>query len=234
MMAAMAELMTDATRLILCALLLVGCTTDQKTKGDLPAERPAPVKGEALATFAGGCFWCMEPPFEGQKGVQSVVSGYSGGTEQNPTYKQVSRGKTSHTEAVQIVYDPSVISYERLLEIFWRSMDPTDASGQFADRGPHYRPEIFVHDAAQRKTALASKEALGKSGVFDKPIVVTITDYDTFWPAEGYHQDYYKTNTAHYKRYRKGSGREGFLKKTWGADEKTSAEVETPTSKPTR
>jgi methionine-S-sulfoxide reductase len=212
--------MTRSARTVALATLLTlsGCAEGRAQDRTTKAPPLKPEAGEQLATFAGGCFWCMEPPFEGRPGVRAVVSGYTGGPEQNPSYKQVSWGKTGHTEAVQIAFDPSVISYAELVEIFWKSMDPTDDEGQFADRGAHYRPEIFVHDAEQRAAAEASKEALASSGKFQKPIVVPISDAATFWPAEVYHQDYYKKNPTHYYRYRKGSGREGFLKKVWGAD----------------
>lgn len=172
-------------------------------------------KGEQKATFAGGCFWCMEPPFEKLDGVKSVISGYTGGPEVNPTYREVAGGKTGHTEAVQITYDSSKISFDKLLNVFWRSMDPTDPHGQFADRGSQYRPGIFFHSEGQEAQAVASKIRLEKSGVFSKPIRVEITSLETFYPAEEYHQDYYLKNESHYKRYRRGSGREGFLKKTW-------------------
>lgn len=173
---------------------------------------------QALATFAGGCFWCMEPPFEKLTGVISAVSGYSGGPEKDPTYERVSEGMTGHTEAVQVAYDPAKVSYATLLEAFWRSMDPTDAKGQFADRGTQYRPAIFPHNAEQRRLAEASKARLEKSGVLSKPVAVEITDFQAFYPAEEYHQDYYKKNKLRYLAYSKGSGREGFLKKTWGKD----------------
>lgn len=179
---------------------------------------PSDAAGE-LATFAGGCFWCVETPYEGVRGVHSVISGYTGGAEKNPTYKQVSSGRTGHTEAVQISFDPKIVSYEALLEVFWRSFDPTDADGQFADRGSHYRPGIFVHDDEQRVAAESSMAKLVASGRFDKPIVVEITDFSAFYAAEDYHQDYYRKNPAHYKRYRKGSGRDGFLKKVWADDQ---------------
>ena len=174
------------------------------------------IRGGILATFAGGCFWCMEPPFEKLPGVYSVISGYTGGPEKNPTYKEVSYGKTGHTEAVQIRYNPAVIGYEDLLKVFWMSMDPTDLEGQFADRGSQYRPEIFVHNDHQRNLAKKSKQQLSASGKFSKAIVVPITDHQIFYPAEEYHQDYYKTNPGHYMAYRRGSGREGFLQETWG------------------
>lgn len=186
-------------------------------KSGQPLVAPAP-EGRLEATFAGGCFWCMEGPFEKLEGVDEVYSGYTGGPEERPTYSQVSSGETGHTEAVRVIYDPNKIKYGALVEVFWRSMDPTDAGGQFADRGPHYRPAIFFHSEEQKEVALASKAALGASGRFDKPIVVPIQPAQDFWVAEGYHQNYYKTNEGHYKRYRKGSGREGFLKKVWGSE----------------
>jgi len=177
-----------------------------------------PVDGPvAVATFAGGCFWCMEPPFEKLPGVYSVVSGYSGGPEKNPTYQQVSSGATGHTEVVQIRYNPQRIQYRELLKVFWMSMNPTDSGGQFADRGRQYRPEIFVHNSDQRATAKASKKALMDSGRFSQPIVVPITKFTSFYAAEDYHQDFYKKNPARYYGYRKGSGREGYLKQMWGA-----------------
>lgn len=171
----------------------------------------------ARATFAGGCFWCMEPPFEKLTGVQAVISGYTGGKEKNPTYDAVSSGQTSHTEAVEVVYDPRQVSYATLLETFWRSMNPTDTAGQFADRGRQYRPGIFVRNAEQRRLAEASKKNLASSGRFSKPITTPILSFTAFYAAEEYHQDFYKKNPVRYYGYRKGSGREDFLKKTWGA-----------------
>lgn len=192
-----------------------------KTKAKLVEPRAS----ERVATFAGGCFWCMEGPFEKLPGVRSVLSGYTGGSEENPDYSDVSRGRTGHTEAVQIVYDPELVSYDKLLDVFWRSMDPTDAGGQFADRGKQYRPGIYVHDESQRVLAQQSKKALDASGRFEKKIVVEIVDFERFWPAEVYHQDYYLKKPKHYKRYRRGSGREGFLAKVW-ADEIAKAAAE--------
>lgn len=171
--------------------------------------------GKGVATFAGGCFWCMEPPFEKLDGVISVTSGYTGGKEQHPKYKQVASGATGHTESVLVIYDPAKVTYDQLLETYWRSFDPTDAGGQFADRGPQYRPEIFYHSEEQKAAAQASKQKLAESGVFEKPIVVPMTPAAEFWPAEEYHQDYYKKDPTHYKRYRKGSGREAFLADHW-------------------
>jgi peptide methionine sulfoxide reductase msrA/msrB len=161
----------------------------------------------------------MEPPFENLEGVVEVVSGYSGGPEENPTYQQVSAGMTGHREVIQVVYDPSKVSYEELLDVFWRQIDPTDPGGQFADRGNQYETAIYYHDDEQKAQAEASREALSRSGRFDKPIVTEIVAAGPFYPAEDYHQDYYKKNSTHYKRYRKGSGREGYLEKAWGKDD---------------
>ena len=172
----------------------------------------------ALATFAGGCFWCMEPPFEKLPGVSAVVSGYAGGTEANPTYEQVSAGETGHVEAVQLTYDPAQVTYEQLLDVFWRQIDPTDDGGQFVDRGAQYRSAIFAHDQDQRVAAEASKAALASSGRFDTPLVTRIVAYTTFYPAEDYHQDYYKKSSLRYRYYRYRSGRDQFLDKVWGTD----------------
>lgn len=168
------------------------------------------------ATFAGGCFWCMEGPFEQLDGVSAVISGYTGGTTPNPTYEDVSSGRTGHAEAIQITYDPAKVTYEQLLEVFWRNIDPTQADGQFADHGRQYRTAIFYHTEEQRRLAEASKQALQSSGKFTQPIVTTIEPAAAFYPAEAYHQDYYKKNPSHYQRYRIGSGRAGFLQRTWG------------------
>lgn len=168
-----------------------------------------------IATFAGGCFWCTESDFESVDEVKKVISGYTGGHDPAPDYASVSSGKTGHTEAVQIYFDPEVISYDTLLTIFWRHIDPTDAQGQFVDRGSQYRPEIFYHSESQKKQALASRKALAESGVFEKPIVTPVTRFETFFPAENYHQDYFKRNTVRYKYYRWGSGRDQFLDRIW-------------------
>lgn len=173
----------------------------------------------AKAIFAGGCFWCMEPPFEKLDGVQAVISGYIGGEKDNPTYREVSAGITGHTEAVEISYDPTKISYEKLLEVFWKNIDPTDERGQFVDRGSQYRSGIFYLDEDQKKQAEASRDQLGKSGRFDRPIVTEIVAATRFYPAEDYHQDYYKENSTRYKFYRYNSGRDQFLAKTWGEKE---------------
>ncbi len=175
----------------------------------------------AVATFAGGCFWCMQPPFDHAPGVLSTRVGYCGGTVEHPTYEQVSSGETGHAEAVEVTYDPSKISYEQLLDIFWRNVDPTTANRQFADAGSQYRTAIFYHNDEQRRQAEASKEALARSHKFKDPIVTEIVPVSTFYPAEDYHQGYYKTCPIQYKLYRAGSGREGYLKRTWGGSDKT-------------
>ncbi len=180
-------------------------------------ERPvgAAEGGRAIATLAGGCFWCMEPPFDELDGVISTTSGYTGGRVEDPTYKQVSAGGTGHTEAVQIAYDPERISYEELLEVFWVNIDPTVADRQFCDRGSQYRSGIFFHDDAQRAAAEASKEALVASGKLPR-VVTEVTAFEAFYPAEDYHQDYYEKNPIRYKLYRKGCGRDRRLEELWG------------------
>ncbi len=172
----------------------------------------------SVATFAGGCFWCMEKPFEKIDGVSAVISGYAGGEILNPTYKQVSSGKTKYAEAVQVHFDPNKVGYDDLLAIFWRQIDATDAGGQFYDRGSQYRTEIFYHDKAQKKLAEKSKKSVDASGRFKQPIVTNITKFTNFYPAEEYHQDYYLKNPEHYEAYRVGSGRDKFIKDTWGSD----------------
>lgn len=169
------------------------------------------------ATFAGGCFWCMEGPFESQEGVSLVQSGYTGGRKENPTYEEVCIGETGHFEAIQITFDPKKVSYETLLEIFWRQIDPTDAGGQFVDRGPQYRSAIFYQSVEQKKIALKSKEELERSGLYNKSIVTEILPFLKFYPAEEYHQDYYKKSASKYKMYRNSSGRDQYLEKTWGS-----------------
>lgn len=171
---------------------------------------------DAKATFAGGCFWCMEPPFEQLAGVASVTPGYTGGTTANPTYEAVCAGTTGHAEAIEVVYDPAQLTYATLLEVFWRNIDPTTPNQQFADVGSQYRTAIFYHTDEQRRLALDSKKQLERLGKFKQPIVTEIVPASTFYPAEDYHQDYYKKNPLRYKLYRIGSGREGYLKKTWG------------------
>ena len=168
---------------------------------------------EGRAIFAGGCFWCMEPPFEQLKGVQKVSAGFVGGEKAHPSYKEVSSGLTGHTEAIEVVFDPQQVSYQQLLEVFWQNIDPTDEGGQFVDRGQQYRPGIFYLNEEQKKIAKASKTQLEKSGAFNKPIVVEITPATPFYYAEDDHQDFYKKNPLKYKFYRFRSGRDQFLKK---------------------
>ena len=168
------------------------------------------------AYFAGGCFWCMEPPFEALDGVLEATSGYMGGETENPTYEQVSMGNTGHAEVVEIEYDPNIITYSELLEVFWRNIDPTALNYQFADVGSQYRTEIFTVGPNQMEEALNSRDELEKSNKFDKPIVTAITEAPVFYIAEEYHQDFYKKQSARYKIYAEASGRKGFLEDTWG------------------
>ena len=173
--------------------------------------------GKAVATFAGGCFWCMEPPFDKLDGVISTTSGYTGGHVENPTYKQVTSGRTGHTEAVQVVYDPSKITYQKLLEVFWINIDPLVKDRQFCDGGTQYRSGIFYHDAEQKDLATASGKAI--QALFDEPVVTEITEFSKFYPAEDYHQDYYMKNPIRYKYYRWGCGRDQRLEELWGPAE---------------
>ncbi|NMA66821.1 MAG: peptide-methionine (R)-S-oxide reductase MsrB [Clostridiaceae bacterium] len=170
---------------------------------------------ESYATFAGGCFWCMVPPFQNKKGVLEVKAGYTGGKTREPSYEEVSTGNTGHYEAVQIKYDSQNISYKELLDIFWRQIDPTDDKGQFADKGPQYKTAIFYHTEKQRIEAEKSKERMEKSGIFKKPIVTEILKALPFYPAEDYHQNYHLKNPFHYQNYKRGSGRESFIKSLW-------------------
>jgi methionine-S-sulfoxide reductase len=191
--------------LILATILVLGGTAMSQ-----------PLASTGMATFAGGCFWCMEPPFDKLDGVLSTTSGYMGGAEENPTYQEVSAGSTGHAEAVQVRYDPSKVSYEKLLEVFWMQIDPTTPNRQFVDVGRQYRTAIFYHDEEQRRLAEESKTKLDKSGRHEGPIVTEIVPTGIFWPAEDYHQDYYKKNPIRYKFYRFNSGRDQYLKKVWG------------------
>ena len=168
-----------------------------------------------LATFAGGCFWCMVEPFDEQPGIMKVVSGYTGGHTENPTYEEVCSDTTGHYEAVQITFDPAIFPYEKLLGLFWQQIDPTDAGGQFYDRGQSYQTAIFYHNEEQRKIAEASKERLNQSGRFSKPIVTPILPAKEFYPAEDYHQYYYKKEPQRYQSYQVGSGRKAFQERHW-------------------
>lgn len=186
------------------------------------------ISGEKKATFAGGCFWCMVEPFDQLKGVFSITAGYTGGTVKNPTYRQVCSGKTGHMEAVEIRYDPTLISYEALLEAFWKSIDPTDEGGQFADRGRSYQTAIFYHDEEQHRLAEASKAELAASKRFVGPILTPILPAADFYPAEEEHQDYYQKQPLHYKIYKQGSGRQAFLEKYWEKDQLHLRQTLTP------
>ena len=185
---------------------------------DRPPETAAPPDKLLKATFAGGCFWCMEPPFDKLDGVISTTSGYAGGEEPNPTYKSVSAGRTGHAEVVQVVFDPSRVSYEKLLHVYWRNVDPVTSNRQFCDGGRQYRTAILAHDDAQLAAALASKKALEATGRFDRPIVTEIVEIGLFTPAEDYHQDYYQKNPIRYGYYRRGCGRDARLEVLWGEE----------------
>lgn len=174
---------------------------------------------QETATFAGGCFWCMEQAFKEMNGVIAVTSGYTGGSAVNPSYEEVLRGTTGHREAIEIVFDPTRISFADLLDVFWKSIDPTDKNGQFADKGSQYKTAIYYHSDEQKKLAEASKQALQDLKMFKNPIAVDILPAQKFYPAESYHQDYYKKNPAQYAAYKKGSGREDFIKKIWAGKE---------------
>jgi len=195
----------------LFTIVLLGCYD--------PIEAAAPkqaASGLARATFAGGCFWCMEPPFDKLKGVISTTSGYTSGNSPNPTYDEVSAGGTGHTEAVQILYDPRKISYAQLLDVFWKNIDPITANRQFCDAGSQYRSGIYFHDEAQRVLAEQTKRNIDQSKRFKTPVVTEIVKATQFYPAEEYHQDYYVKNPVRYKYYRYGCGRDQRLKELWG------------------
>jgi len=202
--------------IIVAALLLSACQNSEPRSQDAATSNSVDSKNLATTTFAGGCFWCMEPPFEKLAGVISVTSGYTGGHQLDPTYEEVSAGETGHAESVQVVYDSTQISYEQLLEVFWRNIDPLAVNRQFCDAGSQYRSAIFYHNEEQRRLAEASKQKLEQTRKFDRPIVTEIAAASTFYPAEEYHQDFYKKNSLHYKAYRTGCGRDRRLKELWG------------------
>jgi len=183
--------------------------------GASPAAAQGPAFVTAKATFAGGCFWCIQPAFDKAKGVIKTVVGYSGGTEPNPTYELVSSEKTGYRESIQITYDPAKISYDQLLDIYWRQIDPTQADGQFTDIGPSYRAAVFYGNNDEKRIAETSKEKLARSGKFKKPIVTEILPAMKFYPAEVYHQKYYQQNPEHFEAFEHGSGRTSFKKQTW-------------------
>jgi len=221
---------------ITIGLILFGVqySGSQKQAGMSEMEKTYDAKNLAKATFAGGCFWCTESDFEKIDGVVEVISGYTGGDEENPTYEQVSSGMTGHYEAVQVLYDPAKVTYDELLEVFWRHIDPTDAGGQFVDRGSQYRSAIFYNGEEQKALAEKSKENLVKSGTFKRPVVTEIIPLRNFYPAEEYHQDYYKKNPIRYKFYRSGSGRDQFIESIWGKmpEEKAAGQSNSKYSKP--
>jgi peptide methionine sulfoxide reductase msrA/msrB len=209
-------------------ILLIGLVLFGFQKSNNKSDEKSPImkaepKNLKTATFAGGCFWCVESDFEKVDGVVEAVSGYTGGQDPDPTYKEVSAGGTGHAEAVQVRYDPDKITYKELLDVFWRHVDPTDAGGQFVDRGSQYRPAIFYHDEEQKRIAEESKAELDKSGRFSKPIATEIVPLSEFYSAEEYHQDYYAKNPLRYKLYRYGSGRDKFINSTWGPNVKQSS-----------
>lgn len=220
-----------ATAAVLFALL-GGQTLQAESARNVSEYAPAHSATLSVATFAGGCFWCVEEGFEKIPGVIEAVSGYSGGKEKNPTYKQVAGGRTGHTEAVQVYYDPEVITYEGLLAGFWRFMDPTDTQGQFVDRGRQYRPAIFYHNPEQQRLAEAAKRALDESGRYDEPVKIEITPLTAFHDAEEYHQDYYRKNPLRYKFYTHNSGRYQFIDRVWGDAREVDFSQFTPQSGP--
>ena len=197
------------SRLAILCLPLIPLLSAQQAASDV-------AEGQAVATFAGGCFWCTEAAFDTTEGVYAAVSGYTGGTLEDPTYEQVTSGATGHAEAVQVSYDPALIGYDELLTIYWYTIDPTDAGGQLYDRGSQYRTVIFYHDDAQRTLAEASREALARSGRFDAPIVTEVLEAGPFYPAEEYHQDFYLKAPDYYQAYLEGSQRYPFLERIWG------------------
>ena len=201
-------------RLLLLGLVLIGAMVSAGSA--LSQSAPGAKPGTAKATFAGGCFWCMEEAFDKVPGVVATTSGYIGGQTKNPTYEQVSTGRTGHAEAVLVEYDPAKVTYQKLLEIFWRNIDPTQKDAQFCDHGSQYRSAIFYHDDEQRRLAEASRNALAKNKPFKGEIVTQIVKADAFYPAEDYHQDYHTKNPLRYKFYKTGCGREARLEQLWG------------------
>ena len=197
--------------LIIITFVFSFVANGESKKGEIKMEKEVLNK----ATFAGGCFWCIESAFDELEGVKEAVSGYTGGKTKNPTYTEVCSGKTGHYEAVQVTFDSNKITYKELVDIFWQQIDPTDPTGQFADKGSQYKTAIFYRNEEQKRIAEESKKALEKSGKFDKPIVTEIKEASEFYPAEDYHQDYYKTCPIKYQNYKIGSGRESFLKRVW-------------------
>jgi peptide methionine sulfoxide reductase msrA/msrB len=201
-------------------ILFFSCNSENSTIREQDEKMTYNRDNLQVATFAGGCFWCIEAPFEKIDGVAEVISGYAGGAEVNRSYEEVSSGKTGHVEAVQIYFDPQIVSYLELLDLYWKQFDPTDSGGSFADRGPQYTSAIFYHSQLQKDVAEKSKERLDKSGIYSKPIVTPIKPFTSFYPAEEYHQDFYKKEPQRYERYKTGSGRVDYIQKTWGKPDK--------------
>jgi peptide methionine sulfoxide reductase msrA/msrB len=220
--------------MITFGLILVGFQKSNNLQEKMDTTMEKKLENLSEATFAGGCFWCTESDFEKVDGVVEVISGYVGGQTQNPTYQEVSAGGTGHAEAIRVLYDPQKITYNELLDIFWRHVDPTDSGGQFVDRGSQYRPAIFYHDEEQKRLAEESKIKLETSGRFNEPIATEIVPVSEFYRAEDYHQDYYKKNPLRYKYYRYNSGRDQFLKKAWAesAQQTSGGDSRTTYSKP--
>ncbi len=212
--------------IMLLAVVVVGCA-DSKASTTEKKRSVIDMTNLSTATFAGGCFWCVEAGFEKLDGVAEVISGYSGGPEASANYQKVCSGTSGHFEAIEVQYDPKVISYDALLDAFWRQIDPTDAGGSFYDRGPQYQSAIFYQNEAEKTAAEKSKAALVESGFFKEGIATQIIALEQFYHAEDYHQDYYKTNSAHYKRYRRGSGRDEYIERVWGAYDKKFEENKT-------
>lgn len=220
--------------IIIMLIFIMDANQHDSSAAEGKAAGSAMQEGElAIATFAGGCFWCTEADFEKLPGVTKVISGYSGGYKENPTYEEVSAGNTGHVEVVQVYYDPSIVTYEKLLDYFWRHIDPTDPGGQFSDRGMQYRSVIFYQDERQKLLVEQSREALARSGKFSKPVVTEILPFTKFYEAEEYHQDYSKKRPMKYRFYRNGSGRDQFLRNVWGDEmEKTDLKKNAKYSKP--
>jgi peptide methionine sulfoxide reductase msrA/msrB len=200
--------------------------------GQAPADAEISSEGLEVATFAGGCFWCVEAGFDKIPGVVKTVSGYSGGEVEDPTYRQVSRGGTGHVEALQVYYDPARVSYEELVRAYWRMVNPTDAGGQFADRGEQYTTAIFYHNEEQKRLAEQAKAALDASGRYDKPVITPIRPAETFYAAEDYHQDYHRKNPLRYNFYTRGSGRTQYLEAIWEEEPQMDTRQNTPDSTP--
>lgn len=211
--------------LLTAGLLTLGCTSSSDADETPPvqADTTLPAAVADTATFAGGCFWCMEPPYDKLDGVSATISGYAGGDVVDPSYEEVSSGTTGHAEVVQVIYDSTKVSYQRLLRVYWHNIDPFDAGGQFCDRGSSYRPVIFVHDAQQRRRAEESKGTVAAR--FEQDIAVPIQPLDAFYRAETYHQNFYKKNPSRYKSYRRGCGRDARLREIWGDAAMTDASL---------